>query len=89
MALNDKKKVQTMVNVAAEQIQIIRSAINTLKTVRTAFQTHNPDVTGTVLEGNVSTLNSSLNSLDTESLSGVWDTLINGVVESHRNKALE
>ncbi len=49
----DTKKVQTMVNVAGQQAQIVRDAVAQIKAVRVAFQTHNPDVTGTPLEGNV------------------------------------
>ena len=88
MAVHDNKKVQTMVNVAGQQMLIIRQAISTLQNVRTAYVAANPTITGTVLEGNVSALNTSLNAIDTQAQLAVWDTLISGIVPSHRNEAL-
>ncbi len=89
MATADTKKVQTMVNVAGQQMEIIRSAVTTMESMKTAFQAHDPDVTGTPLEGNVSALNSALTALRTEVDSAVWTGLIAAIVRSHRNKALD
>lgn len=91
MPLADTKKVQTMVNIGGQQINIIRDALDTIKTMRAAFTTASPDVTGTPLEGNVAALNMSINNLDTEinTTSGsTWDILVNNIVPSHRGEAL-
>ncbi|KKK92621.1 hypothetical protein LCGC14_2701100 [marine sediment metagenome] len=88
MAIADKKKVQTMVNISAEEILKIRKALERIKQVRAAFQTHNPVVTGTALENRVAALNASLNALDIQANLAVWNDIVGGVVPSHRNKAL-
>lgn len=89
----DTKKCQTMINVMADQAQAARSALSTMKTVRDLFNAHNPDVTGTPLEGNLSYINTAINDLDTALNSGanktVWDEMIAAYVPSHRSKALE
>ena len=89
MAVADTKKVQTMVNVAGQQLEIIRGAVTTIETVKTTFQTVNPSVIGTPLEGNVTALNAALLALRTEVDKAVWAGLIAAIVPSHRNKALE
>ena len=89
MALSDKKKVQTMINIAGQQMQIIRDAVTTIESMKTAFTTINPDVTGTPMDGNVALLNSAINGLRTEVDGAVWSGLIGAIVPSHRNKALE
>ena len=89
MAIADSKKVQSMINICAEQMLIIRAAMETMVTVRTAFQTHDPDVTGTPLEGKVATVNAALTSLNAETDAVVWTQLIAAYRPSHRGKALE
>lgn len=88
MAVADTKKCQTLINAAAAEALIIRAAVARLKLVRTAYQTANPSTVGTVLDGNTAALNASLNAIDTEIAKAVWDTLIGGVVQSHRGEAL-
>ena len=89
MAIADSKKVQTMINVAAQQMVIIRAAVTTIEAVKTTFQTVNPDVTGTPLDGNVAALNAALVSLRSEVDGAVWSGLIAVIEPSHRNKALD
>ena len=89
MALSDKKKVQTMVNVAGQQIEIIRAAVATFGTVRDAFIAENPDVAGTPLEGKKANLNTRFNTLKAESDQQIWTDLIADIVPSHRNVALD
>jgi hypothetical protein len=89
MPIADTKKVQTMINVAADQIEIIQSAIATMKTIRTAFNTQNPDVTGTALEGNKVALSNSIDALDTEANLAIWTTITTSQVPSHQGKALD
>jgi len=93
MALADSKKVQTMVNICAEQAQIVRAAIVKMKAVRTVYLAAAPAVTDTVLDGgNAATLSSAINALDTlvnTTDAAIWTALINSYVPSHRNQALE
>ncbi len=89
----DTKKCQTLINVAAQQIAIVRAAIETIKTVRTTFQTVDPDTTGTALEGNLAAINTAISQLDDVANAGangaVWDGMIAAAVPSHRSAALE
>lgn len=85
----DSKKVQTMINVAADELTTIREALGRLQVIKTKFQTANPDVSGTPLEGNVTALNNALTDLQTEADRTIWTQLIAARVPSHRGKALE
>ena len=85
----DTKKVQTMINICADQAQIVRAAIARMLAVRVAFATHNPDVTGTPLEGNVATVNQAITDLNAEANKSIWDAMIAAKVPSHRGKAME
>ena len=84
----DTKKVQTIINVCGEQMQIIRDALAVIQAMNTLFQSANPNVSGTPLQGNVAALGSALASLQAEADSPIWTGLINAVVRSHRNQAL-
>lgn len=77
-----------MVNVAAEQLVIMRAAASTLGNVRTAFISASPDVSGTILEGNVGMLGSAVIDLQAEVNQAIWTQLIAAHVPSHRNLAL-
>lgn len=89
MALADKKKVQTRVNISGDAVVEIRKQVQILKDVKVKFETHNPNVTGTPLSGIVASLNGIISSLDAAASNPNWDTVINGKVLTHRNKALE
>jgi len=89
MALSDAKKVQTMINVAASQMTMIRAATNRLETIRDLFIAASANVAGTPLEGNLGTLNTALNDLLTETDSVIWTVLIANEVPSHRGRALD
>jgi len=84
----DTKKVQTMINVAADQLTVIRAALDTLQAVKDRFVAADPDVTGTPLEGNVAALNSALADLQAEGDRQIWSDLIAAKVPSHRGEAL-
>ena len=92
MAISDTKKVQTLVNVTAEQIIVVRSAVSTTKAMRDLYLAASPSVTGTCISGSVASVNSALNALDTIINSGsnlnVWDGLVNCYVPTHRKGAL-
>ena len=85
----ESKKVQTLVNVVADQAATISDAVGKLLAIRVRFNSVNPDVRGTVLAGNLSALNTSLNAISTEINKQVWVDLINSRIPSHRNKALD
>lgn len=89
MALSDVKKVQTMINIAGQQAQIVRDAVTKIAQVRAVFNTINPDVTGTPLEGNLVALGNAFTALETAANSAVWTGMINAMVPSHRNAALD
>lgn len=86
--VSDTKKVQTVVNRAADLAEAVRATVEDFKALRTLFQTANPDTTGTVLENNLTALNTSLNVIDTEISKPVWDTIITAKAPTHRGKAL-
>ncbi len=85
----DTKKVQTMINVLADQMTIIRSAVATMVAVKTAYITINPDPTGTPLQGNVAAVNTALTALKSETDKALWTTLIKAKVPSHTNNAIQ
>lgn len=87
--MNDTKKVQTMVNVLAEEMQKCKEARDRVLAVRAAFQVVNPDVTGTPLEGNLTLVNTLVNDLDALMDSAIVDGIIAAYIPSHRGKALE
>ncbi len=89
MALSDNKKVQTMVNVLGGAAEDVRAAVAKMKAVRVKFQTHNPSVAGTPLEGNIAAVNVALNALDAEAVKALWTQLIAAKVPGHSNKALD
>ncbi len=84
----DTKKVQTVVNRAADLALELRGLVTDFKDLRTRFQAANPDVTGTVLENSLGALNTSLNAIDTEISLAVWDSIIAARVLTHRGEAL-
>lgn len=92
MAISDKKKVQTMINITAEQIIIVRTAITAMQEVRTTFQNVNPSTTGTPISGSVAAINTALNALDATvnggSTASAWNLLINSHIDSHTGEAL-
>lgn len=85
---SDPKKVQTLINVCGQQMVTIRAALQTMQDMKATFQAVNPDVTGTPLEGNLTTLNNALTALQGEVDKAVWTALMNANVPTHKNKAL-
>ncbi len=91
--MEDTKKVQTLVNVAGQTVERMRTDMAILLAVRVAFQAANPDVTGTPLEGNLALVNAAIDALDAALNSpphqAVWDGMIAAIVPTHLNDALE
>lgn len=88
MALSDAKKVQTLINRAADELILMRAAMARLQATRALFVTANPSVTGTPLEGNVTALGNAITALQAELDKAIWTGLINARVPSHRGEAL-
>lgn len=84
----DTKKVQTMINRTALAMQKVREGVSEMEEVKALFQTANPDVTGTPLDGNITAVNTALTSLKAESDKDIWSTMIAAIVPSHRGEAL-
>ena len=89
MPASDNKKVQTLINICADQMATIRNAVATMENMKTLFQNVNPDVTGTPLQGNLAAFNNAFTALKTETDKAIWTALIDAKVDSHRNQALE
>lgn len=88
MALSDKQKVQTAINIVGKAVLAMRAADDEIAEVITLFVAADPVLTDTALEGNVAVLNSAIASLRVELGSPVFDALIAAISESHRGKAL-
>jgi len=78
MANTDNKKVQVLINAAANSLSIMRAEMVKLNLVRTKFVTANPLVTGTPIEGIKAALDTELSALDTALNSANFDTVISG-----------
>jgi len=89
MAIADSKKCQTLINKAAEAAEQIQQAVAMLKTLRTKFQQHNPDTTGTPLEGNVAAISNWIDDVDNISTNIVATQMIEAKVLTHQGNALE
>lgn len=84
----DIKEVQTMINRTGQSMLIIREEVSKIQAIKSLFQTANPSVTGTPLDGNVTALNNALTALQTEVDKAIWTGVINAIVPSHRGEAL-
>lgn len=85
----DTKKVQSFVNQLADVADVVKDSSDTLEALRTAYQTANPDVTGTPLDGNLAAVNAWINDLTTLANSATATGMIAARVPSHRGKALD
>ena len=85
----DTKKCQTLINKIAIEAGIMREAMARLVAVRDQFLTHNPDTTGTALDGNLATINAAMNTLQPQVDLEIWTTIIAAYVPTHRCMALE
>ena len=84
----DAKKVQTLLNLAADAAEAIRLQRDILETVRALYVTANPNITGTPLEGNLAAISTWLDDVKAVADDPVVDGLIAARVPTHRGKAL-
>ena len=89
MALSDAKKVQTIINRAADEMTIIRAALVRFQATKTLFTAADPSTVGTPLDGNTAALNTALGLLQAEADKAIWTALIAARVPSHRGTALD
>jgi len=84
----DKKKVRSMINVVGQEAEKIRASVQRMKEISAAFDTVNPDTTGTPLSGSEALVSNSISALDAEVGKDVWTGMIAAVVPSHPNDLL-
>lgn len=82
--INDTKKVQSLVNEAADIIEVARK----ITALRAKYTTANPSITGTPLQGNGAAINQWLDDFEALLADPVADLFVNSKVDSHRGKAL-
>ena len=82
--MQDTKKVQTLINAAAESIIAARNISN----IRAKFKAASPSINNTPLAGNGSSLNAWLDSLESILADPMADLLVNNKVKSHKGNAL-
>ena len=82
--MSDTKKVQTLINEAADIVVVARK----ITALRAKYNTANPSITGTPLQGNGAAINLWLDNLETLLADPVADLFVASKVDSHRGKAL-
>lgn len=88
MTLDDDKKVQTLINRCANDMQVVRDAVARIADTRQRFIDSGAGVAGTPLAGNVTALTTAFTALQTEAGRAIWTQLIAAKVPSHEGNAL-
>lgn len=88
MPIADTKKCATLINVAAEEVEKLKTAATRLERCRQLFQDQSVDPTGTALDGNVAQVSAWIDSVRAVADDVVANGLLAHVVPSHRNAAL-
>lgn len=86
--VSDSKKIQSLINLVGRSILVCRLERDNILAARSLYQLANPVITGTVLDGNIASINTAINSLDTIVDDVAFNLLVNNIIESHRGKAL-
>ena len=89
MPIADKKKCQTLINVAADAVVDLKAVADRLQAVQAAFVAASPSTAGTALDGNLSAIATWIASVRAAADSAVAAGLLAAKVPSHRGKALE
>ena len=87
--VSDTKKCQTLINLAGYAAQQLQVIADQLETYRAAYQAAGVDPTGTALEGNVATVSAWIDDIRACADDPVTTGLIDAIVPTHRNEALE
>lgn len=88
MALSDKKKCQTLINIVAKQVVLLKQASDKLQRCQAAYQAQNVDPTGTPLEGNIQAIAAWISNVEYVADNAVANGCLADVVPTHRNEAL-
>jgi len=88
MSIHDKKKCQTLINVAAEEVMRLKTAATRLERCRQLFQEQSVDSAGTALEAHVAQISTWIDAVRAVADGAVANGLLAHVVPSHRNAAL-
>jgi len=89
VALADTKKCQTLINLCGYAAQQLEAMATQLETYRAVYQSQGIDPTGTALEGHMAQVSAWIDGIRACADDPVTMGLINAIVPSHRNKALE
>jgi type II secretory pathway component PulL len=84
MTILDSDKVQHLIDVAAAEAEKLKACVSRLQAVRTAFQTHNPDTTGTPLEGKETLASNWIDNVTSVANDVVADELMSHKSSRHR-----
>ena len=87
MEISGKKKITTIIGVAAEEAQKLKASADRLEKLRAFWSQHNPDPSGTPLEGNVQALSAWVDAVRAVADNAVANALVTHAVPSHRNMA--
>ena len=88
MPIADTKKVQTMINIVADEVEKIKTAATRLNQLRSLFMAAGVDVAGTPLEGHLTDVSDWIDAIDAAANAAVPNGFIANRVPSHRAKAL-
>lgn len=88
MPIADRKKVQTVVNLAGQLTERTRADLAVVVAKRDALVEAGASVAGTALETNVPAFNTYLADLEALLNSPVADAVVGAIVPSHRNDAI-
>lgn len=83
------KQIQTLVNKLAKIAVELKNNKTPIQQVRQQYQTSNPPVTGTIIEGRVSAINAWANAVIALADDPVTQELIDKQSPSYRNKAFD
>ena len=89
MAISDKKKCQSLINLVGQRVQSMRDDMAAIAALKAKYVTQSVDPTGTPLGGNVVALNTALTNLGTALNVNIFTQLIAAIVPSHSGDALD
>ena len=88
MAVSDKKKCQTLINVCALRVQELQEIATKLEAYQAAYVAQGVDPTGTALEGHVAQVSAWIDDVRGVADNAIANGFIANYVPTHRNKAL-
>ena len=86
---SDKKKVQSLINLIADEVELIQGATDRLEALRTKYVAQSVDATGTPLDGNVTAVSNWIDDVRTVADAAIATGFIQHRVPTHRGTALD